>query len=198
MKIRSINIIAALALTIITSAIVSSQTTEFVYQGHLLNSAVPANGSFDFEFVLFDTLAGPNQFGPTLTRPGVTVASGVFSVNLDFGSNYPGASRFLEVRARQTGGGSFTTLTPRQPLTSAPYAVKSINSDTATNALQLGGVAAINYLLVNGNGSGLTNLNGANIQNNSINSSALASDTFPNIYRCSASVAGIDLGKESV
>jgi len=32
----------------------------------------------------------------------------------------------------------------------------------------------------NGNGSGLTNLNGASITNNTINASALASDTFPN------------------
>ena len=32
----------------------------------------------------------------------------------------------------------------------------------------------------NGNGSGLTNLNGANITNNTINASASASDTFPN------------------
>src|SRR5688500_10695241 len=100
MKIKNIKLIAAMMISLITT--VSAQTTEFVYQGHLQNSSVPANGSFDLEFVLFDTLAGPNQFGPTLTRTGVTVTGGVFSVNLDFGSNYPGAPRFLEIRARQT------------------------------------------------------------------------------------------------
>ncbi len=124
-----------------------AQTTEFVFQGQLQNSSMPANGSFDFEFLLFDTLAGPNQIGSTLTRSGVTAANGIFSVKLDFGSNYPGANRFLEIHVRQTGGGAYTPLAPRQPLTSAPYAVKALSTDTATNALQLGGVAASQYVV---------------------------------------------------
>ncbi len=119
-----------------------AQTTEFVFQGQLQNSSLPASGSFDFEFLLFDTLAGPNQIGSTLTRSVVAVANGIFSVNLDFGANYPGASRYLEIHVRQTGGSAFTPLTPRQAISSMPYSVKSLNTDNATNATQLGGVAA--------------------------------------------------------
>jgi hypothetical protein len=57
------------------------------------------------------------------------VSSGIFSVSLDFGSVFPGASRFLEIRIRPTGGGSFNTLSPRQQIDSAPYSVKSLNAD---------------------------------------------------------------------
>jgi len=121
------------------SLIGSAQTTEITYQGQLQNASAPANGSFDFEFALFD--GGGSQIGPVLTRSGVAVANGIFSVNLDFGSSFPGASRLLEIRVRQSGGGSYTTLSPRQPLTSTPYSVKSltsensVNADNATNAI---------------------------------------------------------------
>jgi hypothetical protein len=54
-------------------------------------------------------------------------------VNLDFGSSFPGFSRFLEIRVRQSGGGAYTTLSPRQPLTSTPYSIKSLASDTSVN-----------------------------------------------------------------
>lgn len=109
------------------------QTTEFTYQGQLQNSSTPATGVFDFEFGLFDTALGGAQIGSTNTRSGVSVAAGIFSVNLDFGQSFPGGNRFLEIRVRQ-GGGSFTTLSPRQPISSAPYSVKSLNADTAQAA----------------------------------------------------------------
>ena len=127
----------------------SSQTTEFVYQGQLQNSSAAANGNFDFEFLLFDQLSGGAQVGSTLTQNGVPVTNGIFSVRLDFGSNYPGAQRFLEIHVRQTGGGAFTPLMPRQPVSNTPYSVKSLDADTATNATQLGGVAANQYTLTN-------------------------------------------------
>lgn len=112
----------------------SAQTTEFTYQGQLQNSSTPANGSFDFEFALFDTAASGSQIGSTLTRSGVSVTGGIFSVNLDFGSSFPGANRFLEIRVRQSGGGSFVSLSPRQPVSSAPYSVKSLTADSAQSA----------------------------------------------------------------
>jgi hypothetical protein len=110
-----------------------AQTTGFTYQGLMQISAAPANGSFDFEFALFD--GGGVQIGPTLTRSAVSVASGIFSVNLDFGAGFPGATRFLEIRVRPAGGGTFTNLSPRQPVTSSPYSIKSLTADTADNAV---------------------------------------------------------------
>ena len=114
MNIKKNKLIPALAIMIFLSTLASAQMTEFVYQGQLQNSSMPASGSFDFEFLLFDTLAGANQIGSTLTRNNVVVTNGIFSVKLDFAANYPGANRFLEIHVRPTGGGGFTPLTPRQ------------------------------------------------------------------------------------
>jgi hypothetical protein len=93
----------------------------------------------------------------------VLVTGGIFSVQLDFGTNaFPGADRFLEIGVRPAGGGAFTILSPRQQTTSTPYAIRSANATTAdsattattatnaataTNATQLGGVAASQYVL---------------------------------------------------
>ena len=111
-----------------------SQSTGFTYQGSLQNGGTAANGNYDFEFALFDAVSGGAQIGAIISSNNVAVANGVFSVQLNFGSVFPGASRFLEVRVRPSGGGGFTTLSPRQPITSAPYGVKALNAENAVNA----------------------------------------------------------------
>jgi hypothetical protein len=121
-----------------------AQTSEFSYQGNLKNGANPATGNHDFEFALYDAVSGGNQVGSTVTVDNVFVTNGIFSVKLDFGDQFPGANRFLEVRVRQSGQPGITTLSPRQSLTSAPYSIKSL---TADSALQLGGIAANQYVL---------------------------------------------------
>ncbi|MBP6002582.1 MAG: tail fiber domain-containing protein [Pyrinomonadaceae bacterium] len=144
------------ALSMLVTALAISafaQTTEFTYQGSLQSSSAPASGNFDFEFALFDSLTGGLQLGSTLTRSSVAVANGTFVVNLDFGGQFPGGNRFLEIRVRTTGGGAYTLLSPRQPVSSSPYSVRSLNATnaatatTATNATQLGGIAADQYVI---------------------------------------------------
>ncbi len=124
-----------------------AQTTEFTYQGSLKDGANPANGNYDFEFLLFDALTSGTQQGSTLTKTNVAVANGTFAVKLDFGSQFPGANRFLEIHVRPAGGGAFIPLSPRQSVASSPYAVQSLNAANATNATQLGGVAANQYVV---------------------------------------------------
>jgi hypothetical protein len=47
-------------------------------------------------------------------------------VQLDFGASpFLGEARWLEVAVRPTGIGTYSTLTPRQPLTPAPYAISA-------------------------------------------------------------------------
>ena len=122
---------------------IQAQTTEFTYQGSLKNGGVAATGNYDFEFLLFDTLTAGTQSGSTLSRSGVAVANGTFSVKLDFGATFPGANRFLEIHVRQGTTGGFTQLLPRQPVTSAPYSLNSIN------AAQLGGIPANQFVQTN-------------------------------------------------
>ena len=50
---------------------------------------------------------------------------------LDFGSQFPGANRWLEIGVRTNGGGAFGLLTPRQPVTPTPYAITSASAGTA-------------------------------------------------------------------
>lgn len=126
-----------------------SQTTVFTFQGSLKDAGVQANGNYDFQFALFDAVSGGTQLGFTLAMPSVAVTNGVYSVRLDFGSQFPGANRYLEIRVRQTGQPGFTFLTPRQPVDSAPYSVRSLNAgtaDNANNASQLGGLAPSQFL----------------------------------------------------
>src|SRR6266496_3863606 len=149
---------------LIGATVTLAQTSSFTYQGRLTDGGTAANGNYDLQFALFDSLSGGAQVGSTQTINTVAVSNGVFTVSLDFGANsFPGASRFLEISARPTGG-SFTLLTPRQQVTSTPYAIRSANASsadtatnatnatnatTATNATQLGGIAASQYVQTN-------------------------------------------------
>jgi hypothetical protein len=115
-------------------------TTSFTFQGELDNGTSLASGTFDFQFVLFDAAVAGAQLGPTLCSDNVTVTGGKVTVQLDFGSQFAGSQRFLEVRVRQdtgldcTNAAGFTALTPRQNLTATPNALFALNAATATTA----------------------------------------------------------------
>src|ERR1051325_6595157 len=109
-----------------------AQTTSFTYQGRLTDSGNPANGNYDLQFALWDTASGGAQIGLTQTVSSVAVNAGIFTVTLDFGvSAFPGTNRFLEISVRPAGGGSFTTLAPRQQISSTPYAIRTLSATTA-------------------------------------------------------------------
>src|SRR5947209_1620620 len=109
-----------------------AQTSSFTYQGRLTDSGAAANGNYDLQFALFDSASGGTQIGATQTLNAIAVNNGVFTVTLDLGaSSFSGASRFLEISARPTGAGSFILLTPRQPVTATPYALRSANASAA-------------------------------------------------------------------
>src|SRR5262249_55027785 len=120
-------IFALLGLLIFISPL-QAQTTAFTYQGKLVDNGLPATGNYDFQFSLFDALSGGTQQGATLTLTNIAVTNGIFTVQLDFGacaSCFNGASRWLDISVRLTGGGAFTSLAPRQPINSTPYAIKT-------------------------------------------------------------------------
>jgi hypothetical protein len=111
-----------------------AQTTAFTYQGQLISSNGAATGSYDFRFQIYNAnnsvVAGP------LTNAPVGVTNGLFTVTLDFGASvFDGSTRSLEIGVRGYGDtNAYAVLSPRQTLTSVPYAIQSLN---ASNAVRL-------------------------------------------------------------
>ena len=61
--------------------------------------------------------------------PGIARSS---PLQLDFGVDaFPGANRFVEIGVKPAGTGSFTTLAPRQQISSSPYAIRTLSAATA-------------------------------------------------------------------
>jgi len=147
-----------------------AQGTAFTYQGRLDAAGSPANGIYDLQFALFDAASGGTQQSGTLTQLTQGVTNGLFTVELDFGSNFPGASRWLQIGVRTNGGSSFTTLTPRQKFAATPYAITAGNFSGSITAAQLpAGVVTNSASGVNltgnfsGNGANVTNVNAATL-----------------------------------
>lgn len=106
--------------------------TVWTYQGELQQDDSPVNGTCDCQFSLWDDPAAGVQVGPTLTFDGseaIAVADGVLSIALDFGAGaFNGDARWLEISVACPSGGTLETLSPRQPITAAPYALYSLNN----------------------------------------------------------------------
>ncbi len=142
----------AVALFALSAGPVLAQTTEFTYQGKLSDGGAPADGSYDFEFRLFDVETNGAPLG-TQQRLNVTVTGGIFNVRLDFNMNFTGQPRWLEIAVKSAGAPDpFTTLNPRQPVTSAPYGIRSLtagSADASADAAKLGGIDANQYVVTN-------------------------------------------------
>ena len=119
-----------------------AQGTAFTYQGWLSSGGLPASGAYDLAFSLFDATNGGNQLGSTALVSGMAVSNGQFSVMLDFGGNFPGTDRWLEIGVRTNGAPTFATLSPRQKFTSAPYAITASNLSGGLPAIQLSGTVS--------------------------------------------------------
>jgi hypothetical protein len=124
----------------------AAQSTAFTYQGRLTSGTIAANGSYDLTFSLFSVSSGAGQVGSTYPAPATPVSNGLFTVTLDFGANFPGANRWLEIGVRTNGGGAYTTLSPRQAITATPYAVFATTSGTASNLVNGSVVKSLNGL----------------------------------------------------
>jgi hypothetical protein len=148
-------ILVAFGWLLLFSTTLFAQTTAFTYQGKLAdNNANPLSGHYDFQFKLFDGTGTPQPPPPqqptTVTLTNILVTAGIFTVQIDFGACatcFDGSARFLEIAVRphsaDPNNPPYATLSPRQPITSTPYAVKSMSAANATTADGLS-VACVN------------------------------------------------------
>ncbi len=97
--------------------------TGFTYQGQLNQDGNPVNDTCAVQYSLWDALEDGVQVGATLSHDIVSISNGFFTDNLDFGGVFTGEARWLQVAVKCTGDADYVTLTPRQPLTAAPYAL---------------------------------------------------------------------------
>src|SRR5262245_9138010 len=125
-----------LNLVVLSAVSIFGQTTAFTYQGKLTDQGNAANGQYQVEFKLFDSVSGGSQIGSTISDVDITVTQGIFTTQLDFGSAAfaAGQNLFIEISVRRNSGESYVGLSPRQRVTSTPYAVKALLADTATTA----------------------------------------------------------------
>lgn len=96
----------------------------FTYQGKLAQNGMDVTDNCDFEFGLWDSAGGGTEVGVAIDIPGVSVISGVFTVELDYGAvAFNGDARWLEIAVACPTGGGLATLAPRQELTPSPNAM---------------------------------------------------------------------------
>jgi len=105
--------------------------TAISYQGQLLDGGEPANGQYDLRFILYDAATdGTAHAGPVFV-PDVQVTNGLFTAEVDFGSDvFSGQASWLEVAVKPSGStAGHTALDPRQSLTAAPYALFALGGN---------------------------------------------------------------------
>jgi hypothetical protein len=115
----------------------NAQTSVFTYQGQLTDNGSPANGIFDLRFSIYGIVSGGAPVAGPVTNSAVNVTNGLFTVELDFGSaTFNGGARWLEIGVRPAGSpNDYSPLSPRQPLTSVPYAIRALAAGSASNLL---------------------------------------------------------------
>jgi hypothetical protein len=136
-KALRVNLIIA---TVLLSTIASftstalAQGTAFTYQGQLGADGSPANGEYDLQFTIYGSTNIPGiLIGTPVTNFATPVSNGLFQVALNFGPEvFTGPPLWLEIGVRTNAGSAFTSLNPRQPLLSVPYAV---TANSASNLL---------------------------------------------------------------
>ena len=114
-----------------------SLDTAFIYQGALKQNGGAADGLYDFQYEIYDQADGGIFLGTTTLFDQI-VANGAFSSELDFQRNTGGGGMWLEIKVREAGNGVFSTLSPRQLLSSGG-GVCTVDSD-----LEVNGTVAIN------------------------------------------------------
>lgn len=149
------------ALAARAEAVVLQNT--FSYQGFLEDGSGPITDTCDLEFKLWDDPTAGSQIPPTVTKTGIPITDGLFSVHLNFGpAAFDGEDRYLEIGVKCTGDISFTTLGPRQPITPVPYALFAMDTTPLENVITVAGSggdfwtiqAAIDHAVAQGAGPG--------------------------------------------
>lgn len=98
------------------------------YQGRLTDASMPATGSYDMIFRIYDAPTGGTLLA---TAPALTVSAldGLIVATPDFPAvTFTGATVYLDISLRQSGALLYTRLGQRQAITPAPTSLRSFRS----------------------------------------------------------------------
>ncbi|MCB2154806.1 hypothetical protein KQI84_07950 [bacterium] len=136
-------------ISLLVLAFVAAQTlwaadppAPFVYQGHLKEKGVAANGTYDLAFVAYDAITDGARISEFSYADDTPVVDGVFSVQIDFCSGVLyGGDMYVEIMVRPGATdnsnhdvSTYVILSPRQPF------LPSHTSYVARDALKLEGL----------------------------------------------------------
>jgi hypothetical protein len=176
---------------------VVGQGTAFTYQGQLQEGGAAANGLYDFTFWLYNVSSGGTAVAGPVTNAATSVNDGFFAAIVDFGAGvFDGTSYWLQIGVRTNGIGAFSTLSPRQELTPAPYAMfaEKVSAAGLGGTIPSASLAGVYGSVVNftnpadsffGNGTGLTNVNAARLD-------GMAASSFWNITGNAGTSPGVN------
>jgi hypothetical protein len=125
-------VLIAMVVSVLQATPAAAVATSFTYQGQLIVNGAPADGVCNLQFALFAAANGGSALA-TVGPLAVTVDNGLFTAALDFGANFSGADRWLEITAACPGNAT-QVLAPRQPITAAPYALFANSAGSVPDA----------------------------------------------------------------
>jgi len=139
---------ALLGLAMFTSSATAiAQGSDFTYQGFLADNGVPANGKYDLQFTVYDSLGGGVAVGATTSVSAFVISNGLFTVTVSPGEGvFTGAARWLEIAIRPGDSvEDYRSVVPRQPILATPYAVMagSVAGNGAVGSSQLAETIAL-------------------------------------------------------
>jgi hypothetical protein len=151
-----------LLVLLIIPVLARAQSTAFTYTGRLNNNGAPVNGAHDLRVTIYDAIAAGNAISGPINVSPVDVANGLFTVRIDFGAGvFTGPARWLNIEVRPAGAANYTPLSPRQEMTSSPYAIQAqtagsvANGTVTANQLNTGGLAPTPGQFLSYNGGNL-------------------------------------------
>ncbi|MBS0190767.1 MAG: hypothetical protein U0573_02600 [Phycisphaerales bacterium] len=106
----------------------------FSYQGRLTSGGQPYTGNADLICTIYDSQSGGVKVGESVALAGVPVLAGVFSVQIPADPSWfvNAPDRYLDVQVRTpAGGGTYTSITPRQRIGQTPAAMVATVAQTA-------------------------------------------------------------------
>jgi len=133
---RTFTHLFAVLITVATPEALSAASlgTAITYQGVLTDGGAPVNGTVDLRFGLFADPTGGTPL-ETSTVDDLAVSEGRVTAVLDFGDEWEGNARWLEVEVREGAStGAYTVLAERQELLATPMGLYATDAEFATTA----------------------------------------------------------------